>query len=375
MKFRNETKFHICGLNQEKILNEISKSTQLTEIERHSKNETSFKCSYFEYKTTEKILKSKNIDIKEIKHQGPAYALKKIICSYGLICAMVLFSVFYFVQNQFILQYEINGNAKLPSSSIVGFLKGNYSSNKNHIDTKEVEISLVENFKEISFASCIIKGQTLVVNLKEKLLPDEMYGEFKPLVSQKDAKITEIDLISGTLAVKVGDIVRKGDILVEPYTVDTSGNIKKVEAKAEIKAEVYNEGTVDHYETFIEVKRTGKMVEQNDITLFGLKIYSFKDDMDFKMYEVEYEDLNLVKNLFLPFKMRKIKYYELQERIVETKFDDVKDDYIEKAREKALEKCEDCDTIVDEYYTLRHLSGVTVVNYCIITDESIGGYQ
>lgn len=375
MKFKNETKFHICGLNQEKVLNEISKNTPLSDIERQSKNETTFKCSYFDHKKTEKLLQNKNIKILSMKHEGLAFWFKRLICSYGLIVAIVLFSVLYFVQNQYILQYEINGVEKLTSTEIVAFLKDNYSANKNGLDTKEIEIGLVDSFKEISFASCMIKGQTLIVNIKEKLLPDEMYGEFKPLVSQKDAKITNIELISGTLTVKVGDIVRKGDVLVEPYTIDTSGNIKKVEAKANIKAEVYNEGSVDHYETFIEIKRTGKVLEQNDITLFGLNIYSFKEDMTFKMYEVEYEDVELVKNLFLPFKMRKTKYYELTERIVETKFEDVQEQYIEKAKQKALEKCENCDTIIDEFYTLRHLAGVTIVNYCILTLEQIGGYQ
>ena len=50
MKFKNKTKFLINGLNQEKLLNEISKIATLTDVERHSKNETTFKCSYFDHK-------------------------------------------------------------------------------------------------------------------------------------------------------------------------------------------------------------------------------------------------------------------------------------------------------------------------------------
>ena len=375
MNFKNQTKFHIHGLNQEKLLSDLCKTVSLNEIERKEKNETTFECSYFEYKKVEKFLKNRNVKIVSIKHFGLAYNLKKILTSYGLILAVLLFSVFYFVQNQFILQYEINGVDRLSEIEVMDFVKENYSRQKNKISIDEIEMGLVDEFEEISFASCMIKGQTLVVNIKEKLWPDEMYGEFSPIISQKDGKITEINLISGTAKVKVGDIVQKGDVLIEPYTIDASGEVKKVEAKGEVYAQVYNEGSCDHYQTYIQVERTGRVVEQNDITLFGLSIYSFKEDVNFQMYEVEYEDVNLTSNLFLPFKMRKTIHYELEEKIISSDFEDVKDEYIAKAKEKALENCDNYDTIIDEFYTLRHLSGVTIVNYCIITSEQIGGIE
>jgi len=278
------------------------------------------------------------------------------------------------VQNQFILQYQVTGVEKLSKQEVVQFVKQRYSNSKHKLDTKQVEVELIDEFECISFASCIIRGQTLVINIKEKLMPDEMYGEFKPIIAQKDAKITKIDLISGTVKVQVGDIVRKGDILVEPFTIDASGEVKKVEAKAEILADVYNRSSVEHLEKQIEIKRTGKVVHSNEILLFGLPIYTFKEEQTFALYEVENEELSLVKNLLLPFKIKKTTYYELTENMIESKFEDVKDVFIEKAKQKTLEIVEDCDKIKEEFYTLRHISGVTYVNYCIITQEIIGNY-
>ncbi len=375
MEWKNQSKFKISGLNQEKLLNEISKNVTLCEIDRHSKSNTTFKCSYFDHKKVEKILKKKGVKVESVTHEGLIYRIKNMLTSYGLIVAIIMFSIFYFVQNQFVVQYQVQGVDKLSSADVVEFVKSNFSSNKNLIDTEQIEIGLVENFEEISFASCIIKGQTLVINIKEKLLPDQIYGDFAPLVAQKSGKITQINLISGTLCVKVGDFVQAGDVLVLPYTIDTSGEIQKVEAQAEIIADVYNEGSADHYETYIEVTRTGRVAMQNEITLFGLTIYTFKEDFEFEMYEVETEYVNLIENLFLPFKIRKTFIYELVENVIESDFEDVKEEYIEKAREKALENVENCDTIKEEYYTLRHLAGVTIVNYCIVTEESIATYS
>lgn len=372
MKFKNQTKFHIKGLNQEKILNDLSKKVSLMEVKRNAKDDTTFKCSYFSYKKVEKYLKNKNVKIEDICHEGICYKIKKIAKCYGVLLAFLIFGIFYFLQSQFIAQFQILGVDKLSKTEIVSFVKDNFPKSKFKIDTKKVENSLIQNFDEISFVSCIIKGQTLVINIKEKLLPEQIYGQFQPLKASHDGKITSINLISGTCLVKVGDIVRAGDVLVEPYILDSSSNIKKVEAKAEIFADVYHVGRAQHFEHKIEIVRTGRTAVQNSITLFGLVIYTFKEENNFKMSEVEYENLELVQNLLLPFKMRKTIIYELEEHVIDSKFDDVKEEYIEKARLKALENVKNCDKIKEEFYTLRHLADMTVVDYCITTQELIG---
>ena len=374
MKWKSCTKFHIHALNQEKLLSELCKYVSLFDIERKSKDDTTFKCSYLDHKKVQKFLKKRNINVQSVEHEGLLYRCARLLTCYGAVAAIIVFFALYFVQSQFLLQYEVLGADKLSEEEIVCFVKDNFSRSKMSLNPKDVEVGLMDKFNRISFASCIMKGQTLVINIKEKLMPEEMYGSFSPLVAQKNGRITEINLISGTLKVKVGDIVQKGDVLVEPFTLDTSGQLKKVEAQAEILADVYNEGSVDHYDTYIEVKRTGRVAVKNDITLFGLSIYNFQEDFDFKMYEVEFEEVNLIRNLLLPFKMRKTYIYELEQNVIETKFEDVEQEFVQKAKQKALENCENYDKMKEEFYTIRSFSGVTIVNFCIITQEQIQTY-
>ena len=369
---KNKTIFHIKGLNQEKLFNEIGKIAHVTQVDRKTKNETTFACSFFERKKVQKILLNKNIQIISTKNEGFLPKIQKIFTSYGVILAFFLFFIFYFAQSNFIWQYKITGNETLTQTEIIDYLKQNFSHNKSNLNTKSVEVELLEHFDQLSFVSCIVKGQTLVLNVKEKLLPEEMFGEFQPIVSNKYAKIKEIELISGTLTVKVGDIVKKGDVLVEPYTIDTSGQMRSVEPKAKIIAEVYNEGDSEHYAQKIEIERTGRVAEKNIITLFGLEIYTYQDDTIFEMYETEQETISLVKNLPLPLKMEKIQMYEVEKKIVQSDFEQVKEQYVEKARLKALNNCENYDTIIEEYYAIRHISGVTIVHYCVVTEEEIG---
>jgi len=373
MKIKNVTEFHINTLNQERLLNELCKKVKITRIERLDKQNLCFKCDYSERKFVEKFLKSKNAKIIKIKNEGLFPSIVNMCTSYGVILAVVIFSIFYIIQGQFVWQYDIRGVERVSQMEIMEFVKENFSLNKKDINTKQIESAIDDHFDEISFVSCIIKGQTLILNIKEKLLPDEKYGEFKPILAQKDAKITQINLVSGTLNVKVGQMVEKGDVLVKPFVMDSAGELKAVEASAQIFGEVYNIGEAEHYETIVSVERSGRVCEKNEIKLFGLTIYTFEDDCDFEMYEVEYADVELAENIVLPFKMHRTIIYELKEKTTHSKFEDVKEEYIQKAREKAFAFCENCDNIKEEFYTIRELSGVTIVNYCIVTLENIGG--
>ena len=83
----------------------------------------------------------------------------------------------------------------------------------------------------------------------------------------------------------------------------------------------------------------------------------------------------MIKNLPLPFKLKKTTFFELQEKTIESNFEDVKDEFIEKARQKALQNVENCDKIIEEFYTLRHQSNATFVDYCIVTKEPIGVFE
>jgi len=71
--------------------------------------------------------------------------------------------------------------------------------------------------------------------------------------------------------------------------------------------------------------------------------------------------------------MHKIIYFETDTRVVESVFEDVKDEYVQKSREKALKNVSKDDKIVNEYYTIKSLNSVTIVHYCVVSSGLIGG--
>ena len=371
---KNICKLKVKGLNQEKYINKIIKDIKIYDYDRISKDEFVFGIEYSDLKKTKKFLVENNFEIIEIKKMGFYKHFLNFFSSIGLIIGFSLSLVLIFFQNIYIKNYQVIGNESLSTKEIVRFIKDNFNSNKNKIDIKAVEIALTNEFKDISYASVIIKGQTLVINIKEKLLPNEIYGDFSPLIAHFDGKITKVELVSGTLNIKVGDIVKKGDILVSPFIIDSQGENKEVEANAKIYAETWNIGIVEYFDNYYETTRTGKRIENSEITLFGLEIYKNTKENKFKLFEEESYTQDLNKNIILPFKLNKHIIFELESNLVEKPFESVKDEVVDKARLNALEKLQKYDIVINEFYSTKASVGITIVSYVITAERQIGGY-
>lgn len=367
---KNGVEFKIKGLNQEKKLNILSKIYPIYDIVRISKNCFTFKVSIFHAKKVRKTLIEYNFEILEEKRVGVLPLLLKVFNIYA-ISALIFCSILIFIQSPFIWQYEILGEESLTKQEIVDFIKDNFTKNKYKLSTKSVEGALYDEYEEISFVSVIVRGQTLIVNIKEKLLPEEIYGDFKPIISEYDGKVSEIELISGTLAVKTGDYIKAGDVLVYPYYVD-DGVEKPVMANAEITLDIYHTSSIMHFENRVELIRTGEEAEILEVLLFNLPIYINSKSMNFTLYETVVEEQALIKNNILPLKLKRTTYYELEEVKLHETFEEAKERLVEEAREKALLNSGGCDIIKDEYYTVEENENSVTINYCIVEEVKVG---
>ena len=247
------------------------------------------------------------------------------------------------------------------------------SSFKYNIDTKKIENSIKERFDEVSSVSVAIYGQTLLINYNPSTIPEQLQGEFDPIISQYDGMITDIELISGTLNVHVGDIVQKGEELVSPYIVDTDEEIRQVTPIAKITMDVWISESVAHYDYRLETRRTGKKVISSYVKLGELVIYSHEEENNFKEYELESYSRSLTKNLLLPFKLEKMVYYETQTDEIVEPFEEVKEEVIQKAREKTLIFLDKNAIIIEENYIVKDAGNIHSIEYTITTSQSIGG--
>lgn len=374
MIFKNKTIFTIKGLNQERGLGEISKKITIFNLSKEQNDISKFEVDYRDRKLAKKLLEEHGFQIISYSSHGILFKFKSLLFRYGIIGGICFAVIFYLLQYNFILQINVLGQPGELKSSILTFVNENLNSRlKFKIDTESMEDKIKEEFKEVSSVSIAIVGQSLIINYNPSTLPQELEGDFSPIVSNYDAMITEINLTSGTLNVRVGDIVQKGDVLVFPYIMDSDGVRHEVIAKATITAQVWTSVNINHYDYRLETRRTGNMAIDQQVKLNDLVIYSIKDNKNFLEYEIEKKSSMLSKNLLLPLMVEQTIYYEtVTEEIVEP-FEEFKEEIIQKAREKTLIFLDKNAIIIEENYIVKDAGNIHSIEYTITTSQSIGG--
>lgn len=374
MNFKNKTIFKIKGLNQERSFNNISKTVSIYNIKKEDDGTSQFEVDYKDAKKTKKFLEQQGFQILSVTNHGILFKFKNLFTRYGIVAGLIFCLLFYLLQYNFILQVKVLGQPSEIQSLIKEYVVDNLNSNfKYNIDTKEIENSIKAEFDQVSSVSVAIYGQTLLINYNPSTIPEEMRGEFDPIVSEYDGMITDIELVSGTINVKVGDIVQKGDVLVYPYIIDTDGETRQVTPSAKITANVWFSESITHYDYRLETKRTGKKIVSSFVKLGDLVIYSHDKENNFQEYEVESYSQPLTKNLLLPFTLEKIVYYQTQTDEIIEPFEEVREEVIEKAREKTLIFLDKNAIIINENYIIKDAGSVHNVIYTITTSITFGG--
>ncbi len=372
MKKINFHYFEIKGLNQERFFNNLSKKYQIFEINRLEKNRTKFKVNYFDGKKIKKEILDAGFEIVDEKRGGVFFWLAKAMTSYGIIAALILCSFVYVIQLNFVQKVEVW--AEEGGKEIESFVWQNLKSrNKNYIDLKKLEKEISANFEDLSFVSAAFVGQSLIINVKSKVLPPEMEDNFAPIISPFDGIITKINLIQGTLMVEVGDIVQKGQTLVEGRVINSEGESFNLQPRAEVYMDVWHQAESTHYDREIVTYRTGRKFDMVRVLLFGKEFYSNGKENTFSQFEQETTLRKLTKNNFLPFVLEKTTCFETATEVIESTFEEKREQVISSAREKCLQNLRESEIIKEENYIILEGGGFTTVRYVITTNLLVTG--
>ena len=368
---RSRASIKVKGLNQERVINNISKKITIFNLKRKD-DVSEFEVEYKNRKIIKKMLSQENLKIVSTSYSGIVYSIKKLTSSFGVLLGIIVSILCYITQYFFIWKVEVNGIEN--SEEITKYIENNLKSRlKTQINTKNMEIEVKKQFKEVSSISSAIIGQSLIVNVNKAVLPDEMKNEFYELKSNFDGVITQIKLIQGTLNCHVGDIVKSGDILVYPYVFDSQGEKRNVQPKAEIIADVWLTTTETHYDYLIKTERTDKKIVSTQVYLGNILLYDQKLNCSFSEYESETEEKILTKNLILPFKIKKTTYYETQTFEINENFLDNKMQIIEDIRSKTLLFLDKNEIIKCENCVVNDTINSHTINYTITVSRNIGG--
>ena len=235
-------KYKITGLNLKKFLKTISDaSIEIVEFQKIDYNLFYFTIKKKNEKDFLKFAKKYNYKVDE---ENISFFLKALrIIKYNLVffVSAVIMTCFFLFSSNFVFKIQIVGLNSVSESEVLkvleenGFEKGKLKSSFN-LDS--VEKILVSNLENISYASAVIKGNTLIVNVNEKIDNSEYIYNYSPIIAPFNCIINSIELLSGTPNFTNGQTVKQGEVVVSPYIVYKDSQKLPVPAKAKINAYV-----------------------------------------------------------------------------------------------------------------------------------------
>lgn len=330
------------------------------------------------FKKLRPLVRKTHVKIHILNRHGPAFFFYRHKRRWWFLLGMTVFAGMIYMLSLFVWQIDIDGNRKYTDALILQALAQmdvKTGCRKSEIDLPEIEEELRIMYNEITWVSASIAGTKLQIELREGDLkisgssgggqtgnvkrvenrennPKTQNGESETdlpanLVADEDAIITNLVVRRGTAAVRYGDEVKKGDVLIEGkvYIYNEDETLKKVDyltAEGDVFGK-YQELYEKHYQRKHEERSyKGKNYRELGVAIVG-KSFCLPVCENILKKQLEENTLSevwswkkqfrLTPTFYLPFALEYTEYVPY-ENVVEEYTDEV----IKKMAEEELQK-------------------------------------
>ncbi len=242
---------------------------------------------------------------------------------YGVMLGIICMVILYVFLSSMVWDIRIDGNNTLSCDDIKNELKNcgfETGARWYKIDKNEVETDVLATNNKISWISINRRGTVAYVEILESEnigIKEEEAPKYSNIVADRDAVIEEISVKKGKAMVKVGDVVKKGDLLISGVVENEYGNLLcRAEGTVKAKAVAVECAEVDRL--YSEKNHEKTVLHEIFLNIFGKIINIFKNygnlpnNCDIIETEEEYVFSNGAK-LPLTFTITKREIYTLNE--------------------------------------------------------------
>lgn len=317
------------------------------------------------------IVKSTGIRVHIEEKRGFPFIINRYKNRWGIFIGLVAFILFLEFMSGFVWIIEINGNKNVSEDIILDSLKeiGIYEGIKtDKVSAKNDSQRLLLELDSLAWASLNIEGSRLTVNVTETEKKEKKDNRPCNLKAEFDGVITKIDLNSGNSVVKVGDTVKKGDVLVSGI-IENAGGTRFVNSEGTVTAEVTRKFSLNLKFETKKVMETGKKSNKSVIEVFGIKIPLYLGG-ETRNYNTTLGTKQLkIFGVKLPFRVytREFRYTEIMK--ISKTADELKKELI-KGREKLIkqEKITDYTVKSEEFKEID--DGITL-EFTVVSEQNI----
>lgn len=249
---------------------------------------------------------------------GILASVEKYRKRWGVLAGLFILVLSVFISSKFVWRIEIFGNSTVSDEEIISSLEkvgcrlGTFIPRINY-DKLHNEFLL--ECGDISWISVNIDGNVAHVMVRERLYEENKDNKktYTNVVAKYDGQIALVQLYEGKKIISIGDVVKKGDILISGVIDSQSQGVRYVHADGEIKAYVNKEILIKIPFNTSEKVYTGVVHKNKSIKIFS-KIINFftknKNYDDFCDRIDTRRKVTIFGNIELPIEILQEKYYE-----------------------------------------------------------------
>ncbi len=311
----------VVGFSKERFLNLVAnKNIYIWDIVQKN-NALQMKVSIKGYRELKSLWRKASVKVRIVEKVGVPFFVYKYRRRKVLTCGILVFVLTLYTMSSFIWKINIVGNERVTHEQITTFLKNNnvkVGSFKHSISPPVVENKLMQNFQDLSWVSLRKKGTTIEIEVAENIPKKEIIDRNTPvdIIAKKDGIIDSIATSQGDAVVSIGDVVKKGDVLVKSEIYlreDENGkHYTYVHADADIVAKTYVPVSFTVPKNVTVRKYTGKNEVDYSVTVFdkNFKLSYFKKKYEKSINYTEMTQVNFGKDYPLPIVF--VKHIELE---------------------------------------------------------------
>lgn len=350
----------ISGLNLLRIVDGLVKKNVFVSDVVTKQKYIKFVISEKDLPVLDKICKKERKFYTIIYKNGFKMLLSKMPYMLGTFLALVLTTIFIYSYSLFVFSVKLEYSSNLPydlkkvnqvllANGIVSGMK------KKKFKTSDISNLIMLSVDDVEGCNVRFNGNVLKITIYPAIKKHEISSE--NIYSKFDGVVESAESFSGKLKVKAGDIVKKGDILIE----NDNGASGKVFGK------VYFTATKIYNEKQQKISYTGKTFSIKDFLVMGKWEINSKAVCPFKKYEVINKSYYVSKNLFLPILCRERLYKEIEIGEIIVPFSDVEEKIKNEVFEQAKLKISDESAITNVTYSTVFEGGYTRVDCFVET--------
>lgn len=218
----------------------------------------SFHCSVLAAEDIVNLAKTAKIPLKIITRKGLPFLFSRYRHRYGLMVGLAVGLFLVFFSQLFIWKIDISGNRELTEYQVeqalaeCGVKVGGFIP---RLDPNYAENILLLKCRDLSSAVISIKGNHIIVSVLERTYMPEIIDKngYYNVIAAEDGIVMDIDAGDGTPEVREGDVVYKGQLLINSFMVGKNGSYRPTHACGTVYAAVNRQ-----FKTEIPLNRVAK---------------------------------------------------------------------------------------------------------------------